>query len=407
MRAGERRGAWWALAGCVTTIVLTAGARTSLAAFIRPIESDLGLDRGVLSTAGALTVLSYGLGQPVVGALATRYGPRQVMIGGVLLTALGGFGLATATQAWQLYVFAGLLPGLAFAASSSVPGTVLLARWFVARLGLATGIMSSAIPAGQGIFVPLAAGLIPLVGWRATYIGLGLLVAAVALPALGLLVNDPPSSADQPRLARRRARPGLDVWLVGVGYFACGFTDQFVSMHLVPLASDAGLDPLLAAGLLSFLLVIGIGGSIGSGPLADRVPPKWVLAGLYSTRALSLPLLLLVAPGPRGLLGLIVFGVVFGATYIANQAPGARLVRDRYGVGSVGPLMGGVGLAHQVGGAAGVSLGGLSVADLGSYAPAVVACAVVALIGGLAQTLIPPAGVLPSASSAGDHPPRA
>src|SRR5205823_7604050 len=123
-----------------------------------------------LSTAGALTVLTYGLAQPLVGALATRLGPRQVMLGGVLLSAVGGFGVATASQPWQLYVFAGIVPGLAFAGASSVPATVLLASWFVARLGLATGVMSSAIPAGQSMFVPLATALLPTLGWRATYI---------------------------------------------------------------------------------------------------------------------------------------------------------------------------------------------------------------------------------------------
>src|SRR5215470_9180016 len=91
-----------ALAACAITIVLAAGSRTSLAAFLRPIESDLHLDRAVLSTAGALTVLMYGVAQPLVGALAERFGPRNVMLSGIALTALGGFGVANATEPWQL-----------------------------------------------------------------------------------------------------------------------------------------------------------------------------------------------------------------------------------------------------------------------------------------------------------------
>ncbi|MBV9134239.1 MAG: MFS transporter, partial [Chloroflexi bacterium] len=125
----EGVAAWRALIACSLTIIVAAGSRTSLAAFLRPIESDLHLDRQVLSTAGALTVLTYGLAQPLVGALATRFGPRRVMLGGVVLTALTGFGISTATQPWQLYVFAGVVPGLAFAGASSVPATALLAGW--------------------------------------------------------------------------------------------------------------------------------------------------------------------------------------------------------------------------------------------------------------------------------------
>jgi MFS family permease len=382
---GEDAGAWRALAACVVIIILAAGSRTSLAAFLKPIEADLNLDRSVLSNAGAITVLTYGLAQPLVGALASRFGPRPVMVGGVILTAVGGLGVATATQPWQLYLYAGVVPGLGFASASSVPAAVLLAGWFVSRLGLATGIVSAAIPAGQSLFVPLATALVPTLGWRVTYIILGLLVAGIGLPTLAWLARDPPISLHANNPTYTSPRPGLDVWLIGVGYFGCGFSDQFVSLHLVALASDAGLDPLLAAGVLSLLLVMGILGSVASGPLADRMPAKHLLAGLYFSRALTLPLLLLGGPA------FVLFALLFGPSYIANQAPGARLIRDRYGVKAVGPLMGGVGLAHQVGGAIGVGAGGFSVSDLGSYGPAVILTTVVVVIGGAAQLWIPPA----------------
>jgi MFS family permease len=385
----EEQGAWRALTACVVTIVLVAGSRTSLAAFLRPIEADLSLDRSVLSNAGALTVLTYGLAQPLVGALATRFGPRQVMMGGAVLTALGCFGVATASAPWQLYIVAGIVPGLGFAGASSVPGAVLLAGWFIGRLGLATGIMSAAIPAGQSLFVPLATALVPALGWRETYVLFGVLVAGFALPVLAWLAREPPTTIAASHATGPTPRPGLDVWLLGIGYFGCGFSDQFVSIHFVALASDRGLDPLLAAGLLSLLLVIGMLGSVASGPFADRVQPKHLLAGLYFIRALTLPLLLLAGPG-LGVLALGAFALLFGPTYIANQAPGARLVRDRYGLRAVGPLMGGVGLAHQVGGAVGVGLGGLSVSEFGSYAPAVVVATLVVLVGGLVQLRIPP-----------------
>jgi sugar phosphate permease len=370
---------------CVVVIILVAGSRTSLAAFLKPIEADLQLDRSVLSNAGALTVLTYGLAQPVVGALASRFGPRAVMLGGVILTALGGIGVATSTQPWQLYLTAGILPGLGFASASSVPAAVLLAGWFMSRLGLATGIVSAAIPTGQSLFVPLATALLPTLGWRETYVLLSVLVAAIGLPTLAWLARSPPKPATTQTSGAKSPRPGLDVWLIGLGYFGCGFSDQFVSLHMVTLAIDKGLDPLLAAGLLSLLLLVGMVGSVVSGPLADRMQARHLLAGLYLSRAVAFPLLLLGGPA------LVAFALLFGPSYIANQAPGARLIRDRYGVKAVGPLMGGVGLAHQVGGAIGVGAGGFSVSELGSYGPAVILTTVVVLIGGVAQLWIPPA----------------
>ena len=389
-RWGEPTGAWRALTACVLTIALAAGSRFSLAAFFRPIEADTGLDRLTLSVAAAIAALAYGLTLPTMGRLATRYGPRRVLMAGVMLMAVGGFGVVTATRAWQFFLFLGLLPGVGFGAATHVPGTVLLASWFDRRLGLATGIMSSAIPAGQSVFVPLAAALIPALGWRATYILLGMTLAAGALPALWWLAREPVMEGHRETTVTEapRQRVGIDVWLVAAGFFACGFTDQFVAFHLVALASEAGVNPLVAAGFLSFALVAGIAGSVASGPVADRWRAGWILAGLYLSRAAVLPLLLLVGAGRLWVMA--AFGLLFGLTYIANQAPGTRLVRDRYGLRAVGRLMGGLGMAHQIGGMAGIAMGGVSVRVWGGYAVAVTVAAGVALAGCLLQLLIGP-----------------
>jgi predicted MFS family arabinose efflux permease len=390
LRAGEPGGAWRALVACIVTIVLASGSRASFAAFIQPIEVDLGLDRFTLSTAGAISALCYGLSLPIAGRLATRFGSRPVMIGAVIALTVGGLGIATAKEAWHLYVFAGILPGVGVGGAGNVSASVLLARWFGPRLGFATGVMNSAIPAGQALFVPLVAALIPVLGWRATYIGLGGMLAGLALPTLWMLAREPAGEAALRRTReRRRVKAGRDVWLVGMGFFGCGFTDQFVSLHLIALASDAGVQPLVAAGLLSLTLICGAAGSVISGPLADARSARVLLSGTYLTRAAALPLLLLV--GSVGLPALGLFAVLFGLTFMGNQAPATRLVRDRYGVEAVGALMGGVGLAHQIGGALGIALGGVSVSLAGDYGPAIIVAAAVTLTGGLLQLLIQPA----------------
>lgn len=177
---GSLVGAWAALAACVVAVAMAASTRSSFAAFLRPIESDLELDRATLSTAGALTQLAAGLANPLVGSLATTFGARPIMMGSVALMAVAGVGVAAASEPWHLFLFAGILPGLGFAGASHVPAGVLLARWFDHQLGFATGIVSSAIPAGQSVFFPIAAVLIPIFGWRSTYILLGLLLAVPA-----------------------------------------------------------------------------------------------------------------------------------------------------------------------------------------------------------------------------------
>src|SRR5918992_499739 len=112
IRWGEPAGAWRALAACVLTILLVVGARSSFAAFLLPIEAELGLDRATLSAAGTLTHVAYALSLPLVGRLATRFGAKRVMMVSVAVMALGGFGVSTATDAWQILLFAGVLPGI-------------------------------------------------------------------------------------------------------------------------------------------------------------------------------------------------------------------------------------------------------------------------------------------------------
>jgi predicted MFS family arabinose efflux permease len=300
----------------------------------------------------------------------------------------GGVGMAAVQEPLGLYLFGGLLPGLGFAAASHIVAAVLLARWFKSRLGLATGIMSSAVPGGQALFVPFAVALIPLLGWRTTYLLLGLLIAVGSLPLLWSLAREP-RAASRPLAASRspQRRVGRDVWLLGAGYFGCGFTDQMVTVHFIALAAETGVEPLLAAGLFSLMLLSGVAGSVLSGPLADTWPPKRLLSACYLLRIVSLPALLLAGPGER-LWILSVFAVVFGATYNAHQAPGTRLIRDGYGVGAVGHLMGSVGMVHQVGGAIGVAVGGASVATTGNYGLAILLATAISALAMLSQQFI-------------------
>lgn len=391
----EPPGAWAALGASVLTVLLCIGTRASFAAFFHPIEADLHLDRATLAASPALLQLVSGLLQPLAGGIAVRFGARPVMMAGVLLLALSSAAAAAATQAWQLLLFAGLLPGIAAAAATNAPAAVLIAGWFDRRLGLATGLQSAGIPAGQALFVPVAVLLIPLLGWRWAHLVLGAILAALALPVLYMFAREP--ARPRRRSIASSALPEEPIFphlmshfslLIAGGFLACGFTDQFVLLHLVALASEAGVPAVGAATSLSALLLLGIGGSVASGPLADCLPPHLVLGACYLLRAAALPLLLLL-PGAARWPALAAFVALFGVTYISNQAPGTRLVRDRYGVYAVGPLMGGLGLAHSVGAALGITAGGLSVSLAGSYAPAIILAASVALTGAALQFCVP------------------
>ncbi|MDE3194643.1 MAG: MFS transporter, partial [Chloroflexota bacterium] len=305
--------------------------------------------------------------------------PALVMISGLALMALAALGMASVRSEIGLFVFGGMLPGLGFAAASVVPAAAILAPLYPGRMGFALGVTSAAIPAGQAAAVPLAAALIGRAGWPVAYAAIGVGALVVGAPALVGLVRAPSA-------APHRGRTATDAtfWLLAIGFTACGFTDQLVAVHAVPLAEDAGVPALTAALALSTLTLVGIAGSLASGPLADGWSARGALAVVYGGRALALPLLLLV--GVAGGAPLWIFAIVFGATYIANNAPAAHALARSRAPAAVAGALGWLQFAHQIGGALGVAGGGLSVSLTGGYL-AIVAVAVVLALAGLAASL--------------------
>lgn len=385
---------WIIVAISVVVVFLVSGARSAFTVFIAPMEDDLGWDRAAVSGIAALNLVVYGVTQPLAGTMTDRFGAKPVMIGGALLVAAGFGGLFWVPSLWYLAVFYGVLFGVGVSFASLVPTSVLVARWFDRGQGMAQGIVTAARPAGQTVFVPVVAALILTFGWRETYLAVGAAMA-VSVPFILWFVRENPLHVGPEDISQhdeglaqpasntlRAATATFAFWALAVGFFFCGFTDQFVAIHLVPFAQGIGISGIAAANAFAALSAAGVVGSVASGWLSDVFARKHALAVIYGLRALSFPLLIIVA-GNESLLLLYVFAVVFGLTFIANMAPAASIVRGRYGVGSTGTIMGWLLLTHQIGGAAGTYLGGLIYEDTGSYVAAFVLMAVAAGVGAI------------------------
>lgn len=372
-------------------MLLASGVRFAFAVFLVPIEADLGWDRASLSAAASLNALAYGLSQFAVGFLVDRWGPRRVMLAGLALLAMASLATAFVSELWHLALLQGLLPGAAFAAAGLVPAGAMLLGWFPRRPALAVGLASAGLPAGQAALLPLIAAVVPRLGWRTTYLALGIGLAALALPPLWLLARDPPRrpAAEPPPRAEPAPASGHSLLVaLSLAFLACGFTDQLVTLHLVAFATGVGLPPVVAASSQSLLTLVGIAGSVAAGRLADSWTPRGVLVLLYAARAATFPLLFLFA-ATASPLPLFLFALLFGPTYIANVAPGSRLLRERYGLERLGAFMGLTQFIHQVGAVAGVSLGGLSYSLLGGYQPVFALATAAALGGALACLALP------------------
>jgi MFS family permease len=381
---------WWVALAFGVMIFLSTGIRFAVGPFLKPIVTDLGIDRESFSLVVALSVLLYGAFVPVVGRIVDRVGVRVVTVSGTLL--LGGATAATGlvTSLWQLYLVYGVLVGLGLTAVGQVVATAVIARWFTRRRATALSILGAASMAGISLLVPVAMWLILTIGWRMTYVVCGAFMIATLLPlalwivrdspeAMGLVPDgDPAPAAGAPSAASERtgmsaALQTVPFWQLAGSLFTCGFSMSLLSSHGVPMLTDHGYAPMLASWALGLLGASSFGFAFVLGSIADRWGRRPVLAWLYGARTLLFAGLFVVREHPVALVALVVLG---GAAMSGTLAMTSALTADIFGRFSVGSVFGLIFLVHQSGGALGSWLGGALFEATGGYGAAfAVACA--------------------------------
>src|ERR671915_510051 len=145
---------WFVVSLCFLTTLISAGVRSSPSVLIHPLESEFGWSRALIASAISMNLLLFGVAAPISGFLLDRYGPRKVMLGSLALLIAGVSGTILMTQFWQFFLVWGIIVGLGAGGVGSVLTATVGNRWFVARRGLALGILGSASSTGQIIFLP-------------------------------------------------------------------------------------------------------------------------------------------------------------------------------------------------------------------------------------------------------------
>jgi len=326
----------------------------------------------------------------VSGRLTDRWGPRRVVaLGGLLL----GTGLALSGAVGSLApLYATYFVAAAGMSTAYVPCTSTVVRWFTARRGLAVGLAMSG--AGLGIFAcpPLVALLLARVGWRAAYVvlgaGLGLALGALAL----LFVRDPAARGLEPYGGvppeGRAGEPAAAAWPVRrvlrhpsfaalAGVYLTTWIPVFMPLvHLVPLARDLGLAPVVGATALSALGMGSLAGRFGMGVVSDLIGRRAAIGVALALQAGAFAGLALV----RGAPGLLAAAAVWGFGYGAVTALMPAVVSDFFGPVHAGTLVGVIfGIAGPTS-AVGPVLGGWVFDATGSYAWAFGAAAVLNLV---------------------------
>src|SRR5438128_1186194 len=181
--AGRRvHPAWIVLVAVTMCMAASSGLRSVFGIYIKPLEAEFGWTRGALSGVAAISLLLLGAAGPFAGRLADRWGPRRVILLSLFMLGVGAIGASAVGALWQLYLTNGALMGIGAGGLGLATGSVIAARWFEARRGLAIGIAAGGMSAGQLVIIPLAAALMLAFGWRVSLFWLGLGVLALVLP---------------------------------------------------------------------------------------------------------------------------------------------------------------------------------------------------------------------------------
>lgn len=405
----------WIVVG-VTALVLiaSAGVRSAPGVMLLPLQAESGWSLAAISAAISTGLLLFGFSGPVSGALMDRFGPRRLVLAGLLLTGGSLIASANMTQLWQLYLFWGALGGIGTGLMATVLGATVAARWFVARRGLVVGIFGAATSAGQLIFVPLLMRLVLGLGWRTSTLWLAGILLVLLVPVVLLMRNDPAELGLRPYGAPSGPLPVLpplesmaavmgratrtpEFWLLAGTFFICGFTSNgLVGTHLIPYAVDCGISQITAANMLALMGAMNFAGTILSGWLTDRYDARKLLAVYYSFRGLSLLLL----PWITTPAGLAFFAILFGLDYIATVPPTVSLVADTFGRRNVGTVFGWVFCAHQIGAALAAWMGGVARETAGDYGLAFLTAGVLAVAAGLMALRIRRQATLPPTAPA-------
>jgi MFS family permease len=360
------------ICGCAIAL-LSFGPRSSLGFFIQPMGREFAWGRDVFGLALALQNLLWGLGQPIAGAVADRFGVLRVMMVGALLYASGLLVMRYAATPGSLDLGAGVLIG--FGLSGCSFNLVLSAFSKLLPLekrGLALGAGTAAGSFGQFLFAPFGVAMIDNFGWQSALTVFALLMLLIV--PLSLALSTPPAapsngpSTDQQsfRTALAEAFGHRSYVLLVLGFFTCGFQLAFITVHLPAYLADRGITAQTGGWVIAAVGLFNIIGSLSVGVLQNKFPKRYILSVLYFVRALAIVAFISFPITPASA---ILFGAVTGLAWLSTVPPTSALVALMFGTRWFATLYGFAFVSHQVGGFLGVWLGGVVFEKFGSYTP--------------------------------------
>jgi MFS family permease len=328
-------------------LMIVWGAQYSFGTFFKPMLNEFGTSRAVLSGAYSINLVMVAVASIFVGKLSDKYGSRLVVTVCGSLLGVSYLLMSQVQMVWQIYIIFGIIASIGVA-GSWVPLMSTIARWFVFRRGLMIGIAAAGIGAGLMIFPPLSGYLISNLGWRTSYIIIGMAVLVLVIISAQMLKNDPSQigqsalgSSEQHEagswnLTLREALHTRQFWLLSAVFLFMGACLYSVLVHIVPHAMDVGISPITAATIISVIGGVSIISKVATGSAVDRWGIKQVSLMVTSLMLISLIIIQL----SDALWVLYIFAVIFAFGYGGFSVIQVPYLAELFGLKYLGAIFG-------------------------------------------------------------------
>ncbi len=368
---------WTIVAVALISMAFWLGIRSSFSVFYVTLLEEFPWNRADSAGVQSAALITYTIMAPLVGGLIDRFGPRRVIVPGIL-TLVSGLILCSYIQTLsQFYLFYGVIVGAGISCIGIVSYSAILAHWFEKKRGLASGIAVSGIGLGTFLLVPMSQQFINMWGWRMTFVITGCLILVILLPANAIFLRHKPEElgqlpdgADSADLKKtnnprsklnfkqdndwtlRKAGNTLRFWALIIFPFLALFGIYIILVHNVRFLVDQGVAKMTAAFIFAIVGILSSIFRIFWGWISDHISRELTYSSGIICACLGVgSLLLFEISGSRTFIYSysIFFGIGWGATAPMFMAVAADLFKGRIFGLIYGFLEAGIGIAGALG----------------------------------------------------------
>ena len=382
--------------------IVGTSIRMGFGVFIQPLEDQFGWSQNGLGFAYALSSIVSAVVSPVTGNLGDRFGAKKSMLMGAAVFLVGMLLTAVVTQLWHFWLTYGVVLGVA-QSIFLVPLIPAAMIWFRRNLGLAMGLIMASWGVGPALATPLIAFLIDTVGWKMSFIIIGvvstclmLLMISIfrnrpgdmSLKAYGTLDDDPPLSDELPpvkllkEFSGHMKKPAAYYNMSSIHFLGC-VGHAVILVWIIPMATEGGLSLVTASFIVTIMSVVSIATRLTTPVLCERFGVRSVMSIFYVLQ--GAPVLILFMPDLTGVF--FIFAVTFGVGYGGETGGFPILNRKYFGHAPMGGAHGFQMLGAGIGMAVGGWVGGPVFDLFGSYNWAL-AVSIVASVGGAVSIVL-------------------